>query len=413
MTRNSKAAPIAVCAALISALALALLAACGSSAEPSQPMPAQSAAPAPAAMPMASGGPAAAVPPSTPMPAQSAAPAPTAMPADAQPAPSPAPSWPVPTAAPIPTATPIPQAPEPEDGDGDGDGHDHENGGSGMPPATMTKLADGVYHYFSFFYGSLIVVGEDEVLITDPSNFPRAQGMKAAIAELTDAPVTTIVLTHEHYDHAGGTGVFPDAKVVCHRNCDPIFALHPSRTDPDKAIPALGGVPAKVDEAFDDFKEIRVGDVAVELRYMGPGDGDATTIIWLPNEKIAATADLYTRRSLTNAAFVDDKNFTGVRSILNAMSEWDIEHAIDGHSPETDPSNLRENAEYYNDLYDAVKPEVDAAIAAAGGAAFGAYGLFDTLPQTLRLEKYADWGNYDSALPKHVERMLLAIYHGD
>ena len=380
MIKNPKAAPAAVCAALFAIIALAL-AACGSSTEPGQPAPPEPAADAPTAMPPASGGPSIASPPLTPRPA-----------APAPPAPTPAPSWPIATAAPIPTATSIPQAPEPSDG--------------GM-------VADGVYHYFSSFYSNLIVIGEDEVLLTDTANVPRAHELKAAVAELTDTPVTTIVLTHEHYDHVGGTGVFPDAKVVCQWNCEAVFALHPSRTDPDKAIPQLGDVPDAVDETFDAFKEIRVGDIVVELHYMGPGDGDSTTIIWLPNEKIVATSDLYDPRALSIAAVLDDKNFTGVRHILNTIGAWDIKRAVNAHSPGTDPRDLRENVEYYNDLYDAVKAEVDAAIAAAGGAAFGAYGLFDTLPQTLQLEKYKDWSNYDDAFPKHVERMLLSIYHGD
>ena len=72
-----------------------------------------------------------------------------------------------------------------------------------------------------------------------------------------------------------------------------------------------------------------------------------------------------------------------------------------------------ENVEYYNDLYDAVRVAVDDTIAQAGGARFAAFGLFDTLPQTLTLDKYKAWGNYDTSFPKHVERMPLAIYHGD
>ena len=399
MIKNPKAA--AVCAALIS-IALLALAACGSSVDPEQPKPPADAAPAPTPMPLAFGGQMSASQPDAPAPAAPAAPASTPLPAPTRPAPTPMPTWPARTAAPIPTATPIPQAPEPSGG-----------GEFQPPPPMMVKLDDGVYNYFASFYGSLVVVGEDEVLITDPANPFRAEGLKAAVAELTDAPITTIVLTHEHYDHVGGTGVFPDAKVVCQWNCEAIFALHPSRTDPNKAPLGLSDVPDMVDETFDDFKEIRVGDTVVELHYMGPGDGDATTVIWLPNEKIVATSDLYEPRELSGAEVVDDKNFTGIRKILNEISAWDLALAVNSHSLGTDPRDLRENVEYYNDLYDAVKAEVDAAISAAGGAAFGAYGLFDTLPQTLELEKYKDWGNYDTAFPKHVERMLLSIYHGD
>ena len=270
-----------------------------------------------------------------------------------------------------------------------------------IPPPTVTMLADGVYHYFGFFTSSLVVISDEEVLITDPSNPLRAQSLKEEIAKLTDSPVTTIALTHEHYDHVGGTGVFENATVVCHRNCQTVFDLD-----------SLGDVP-QVDETFDEFKEIRVGDKVVQLHYLGPGDGDATTIVYMPAERIVATADLYEPRALTHKNWVDDKNFTGVRHILNTISNWDVDHAINAHSPGTDPVDLRENVEYYNDLYDAVKAAVDEAVAQAGGSPFAAYGLFDTLPQTMELEKYSDWGQYDSSLPRHVERMLLAIYHGD
>ena len=278
-----------------------------------------------------------------------------------------------------------------------------------MPPPVMAMLADGAYHYFSSFYSNLIVISDDGVLVTDTANVSRAQELKEEIAKLTDAPVTTIVLTHEHYDHVGGTGVFPDASVVCHRNCEPIFNLHPSRQGEPNLIPELGDVPDKVDETFDTFKEIRVGEKVVQLHYLGPGDGDATTVVYLPDERIVVTSDMYEPRALSGADVVDDKNFAGVRHILNTISKWPIDHAVNAHPLGTDPIDMMENVEYYNDLFDAVKAKVDEAIAQAGGAAFGAYGLFDTLPGTLQLEKYQDWGNYDTAFPKHVERMLLAL----
>ena len=271
----------------------------------------------------------------------------------------------------------------------------------GPPPPTMTMLADGVYHYFGFFSSSLVVVASDGVLITDVDNTTRGQSLKAEIAKITAAPVTQIVLTHEHFDHVGGTEVFPDAEVICHRNCQPHF---------DLAV--LGNVPT-VDRTFADRLNLDVGDRRVELHYLGPGDGDATTIIYLPAEQIVVTSDLYEPRALTHKNWVHDKHFTGVRKILTTISGWPLAHAINAHSPGTNPTDLMENVAYYNDLYDAVKAAVDQAIMQAGGQTFGAYGLYDTLPQTLQLEQYRSWMNYDTSFPAHVERMLLAIYHGD
>lgn len=268
-----------------------------------------------------------------------------------------------------------------------------------IPPPTMTELADGVYHYFGFFSSSLVVISDDGVLVTDTDNPLKAQSMQEEIAKLTDAPVTTIALTHEHYDHVGGTGVFSDATVICHINCEPTFALN-----------SLGDVP-EVDETFDDFKEIRMGDKVVELHYLGPGDGEATTIVYMPSEQILVTSDMYEPRALTHKNWVDDKHFTGVRHILNTVSQWDITHAINAHSPGTDPVDLMENVEYYNDLYDAVYAEIVAAATAGGPFAIGS--VLATLPQTLELEKYQDWENYESSFPRHVERMYQSISHGD
>lgn len=311
-----------------------------------------------------------------------------------------------PTATSVPpTSTPVPPTATPEPVAGEGD----QETGFEFPAPTVTELSDGVYHYFGFFVSSLIVVGDDGVLITDPSIAFRAHSMKEEIAKLTDAPVTTIVLTHEHYDHAGGTEVFPEAKVICHYNCVPAFELY-LLSD----VPGAGGVPDVKGnfETFTDYMEIEVGDTIVQLHYLGPGDGDATTITYLPKERIVVTSDLYEPRMLTAAVFVDDKNFMGIRKILNEISTWPLTHAINAHSSGTDPIDLMENVGYYNDLYDAVKVEVDAAIEVAGGA-FGAYGLYATLPGTLTLPAYADWANYDTAFPRHVQRMLLGIYHGE
>ena len=284
-----------------------------------------------------------------------------------------------------------------------GDEMGDENGESApfdFPPPTMTELADGVYVYFGFFTASLVVISDDDVLITDSANLPRAQSLQEEIAKLTSTPVTMIAMTHEHYDHVGGSSVFGDATVICHVNCQPIFDLAP----PDIDVP-------RVDITFEDYKEIMVGDKVVELHYLAPGDGDATTVIYMPEEQIVLTADMYESRELTHENFIDDKHFIGVREILNTISEWDIKHAITTHTPGTDVANLREGTAYYNDLYDLVSVAFQEAVAVGGP--FSVYGLVDTLPPQLQLEQYKDWTNYDSSFLRHVERMLLAYFHGD
>ena len=264
----------------------------------------------------------------------------------------------------------------------------------------VKELADGVYQWMMSGFASLVVVSGDEVMVIDPSNDARAIALKEFVATLTSNPVSHIVLSHEHYDHVGGTGVFEEAKVICHVNCQPLFDLD-----------VLGVVPEEVHETFTDMKSFEVGDIEVRLYFMGPGDGDATTIVHLPDEKIIFTADMYEDQDITHKNFVDDKNFTGTRKILNMLSEWDLNHAVNAHSVSTDPQVLRDNAQYYNDLFDVVLEIIQKAVQEEGFMAF--YTLPERLPGMVSLPKYKDWENYDNSLGRHAVRMFAAISHAD
>lgn len=270
---------------------------------------------------------------------------------------------------------------------------------AGAPPESrMDRIAEGVYNYYSWGYGSLVVVGDGAVLVTDPASAPRAEGLREAIAMVTDAPVRWVALTHEHYDHVGGTGVFGDAEVVCQASCEAIFGL----TD-------LLDVPEAVDVEFDSYHEIDVGGVSVELHHIAPADGEATTVVYLPGPRVLASADLYSPNALTNALFLSDTNPLGVRDTLNAVASWDIDHALNSHYADSDVGDLRAAAAFYNDLYDAVYPRLAAAQESSGTA--GLYMALADLPHEVDLPGYSSWGNY-SDLPHYVTRMVEAIIHG-
>lgn len=267
--------------------------------------------------------------------------------------------------------------------------------------AEMTTLGDNVYMHFSNGYTSLVVIGKKGALVVDPAWTDRANTIKTEIAKITDTPVTHVVLTHEHYDHVGGSEVFEGAEIVCHVTCQKIFDLD-----------ELNLAPKKVTQSFEDKLTIDLGGKSVELLHMGAGDGVATTIVSVPADKVVATADMSDPMSLTNGGYIDDRNYLGIRKILNELSTWDLKHSVTGHSDSTDPSALKAGAEFTNDLYDAVKAELEAVIAEGGlGAAFGVL-LDGTLAAKVKLPKYKDWDGYEEHLPRHVWRMGMALVHG-
>ncbi len=263
----------------------------------------------------------------------------------------------------------------------------------------MHQLTESVYSIFYGFYHGLIVIGDNGVLITDPANPDRAAVVRHEISKLTDLPVTHVVLTHEHFDHIGGTDIFEWADIYAQQNIHAVIRFDPLDIAPDK-----------IDVTFNRMLEIDMGTTMVELHHFGAGDGVATTIVYLPYEGIVATADLYEDRRLTPASFLEDTNMLGVRHILNQLADWELNFAVAAHSPGTSPAALYENVEYFNDLYEAVIEPLEEA--EKSDNPFATYDLLSSLPETVTLEDYRDWDGYAENLPGHVRRMALAIIHG-
>lgn len=76
----------------------------------------------------------------------------------------------------------------------------------------ITKVNERIYHFLGYGHSNAIaVIGDSSVILIDAlDSDQRALVMKEEITKITNKPVKTIIYTHGHPDHQGGSGAFKD-----------------------------------------------------------------------------------------------------------------------------------------------------------------------------------------------------------
>ena len=84
------------------------------------------------------------------------------------------------------------------------------------------ELGDGIFRrrYEVLDQNIGLIVGAEEVIVIDTrSHNVHADELRRDIASLTSVPVTEVINTHMHWDHAFGNSRFPESKIIGHVRC--------------------------------------------------------------------------------------------------------------------------------------------------------------------------------------------------
>src|SRR5262245_60575617 len=121
---------------------------------------------------------------------------------------------------------------------------------------------------------TLALMRDDGVVVIDTKLPGWGTAVRQAIESATDQPVTTIINTHAHPDHAGGNAEFSgNVEVIAHANAA-AAGLHVARTVTDK-LTLLSGA----DE--------------IDLYYFGRGHTNGDLVVVFPQKRLAYLGDLF------------------------------------------------------------------------------------------------------------------------
>ena len=168
--------------------------------------------------------------------------------------------------------------------------------------AGWVEIGDRVFvRRYAFFDQNIgVVLGDGEALVIDTrSTYGQAREIQAHLRELTAFPVTVVVDTHGHFDHAFGNALFRPATIWGHERCVTFMERNGelrrdriATNNPEIAADLPEVVLDPPDRTFSETAYVELGDRRIELRYLGRGHTDHDIVIRVPDASVLFAGDL-------------------------------------------------------------------------------------------------------------------------
>jgi len=266
------------------------------------------------------------------------------------------------------------------------------------PTHRLEEVAEGVY--FATGNGALytmsnalIIERDEDVVVVDSHITPAAgRALLDSIRVVTPKPITTLINSHYHYDHANGVLAFgPDIEIIGHEVTYQKLTADPSSEHTylsslqrfDNTVTRLereienasssqerdelqvqlefwrAHVVAQEEIVFTpptttlrDTLTLYRGGREIQLHYFGRAHTGGDLAIYLPEEKIVFTGDMM----LGGISYMGDGYVTEWADTLQALKQLDFNLVLPGHGPGFSNRAQIDNAQaYYTDLTEEVR----------------------------------------------------------
>ena len=239
----------------------------------------------------------------------------------------------------------------------------------------ITRVTDDVYRFQNQFHMNMFVITGDGVVVTDPINEAAANWLRGEIAKLTDQPITHLVYSHSHGDHAsGGTEYGEVPNVIMQQNAPEDIDL----------------VEATI--RFSEQMSFVVGNKTFELTYLGPGHGNDMLAMVVRPDNVAFVVDVVSSKRLFYRDFPGANVVDWIKQV-RTVDGLDFEIMIGGHGPVGVKSDVADGITYLEELRAAVLKGLKSGQSV------------DELKQSVKMEKYRDWASYQQWRELNVQGM--------
>lgn len=261
-------------------------------------------------------------------------------------------------------------------------------------------VADGIYMLEGVGGNIGVSVGEDGVFLVDDQFAPLSAKIKAAVAKISDKPISFVVNTHWHGDHVGGNEILGNegAVIVAHDN---VYR----RMSTEQANKLLGSTtPASPRAAlpvitYEDSVTFRLNGQTIHAMHVPPAHTDGDSIVHFREANVIHLGDLFFNGMYP---FIDLGSGGNVDGYIAAL-EQAVQHCdentkvIPGHGPLSNRAELQAAVK----MLKVVRDNVAAAIAEGKS-------LDETMGEAPSADYDAEWSwNFIDT-----ERLITILYTG-
>lgn len=206
------------------------------------------------------------------------------------------------------------------------------------------EMTPGVFMVSNGNYQTLFMTtGEGVVLLDAP--LPLIEYLREAIADVTDEPLRTLIYSHGHTDHIGGTYLLADGVEIIAEAGTARFLRE--KNDPSRPLPTT---------VYQGQTTLHIGTREIRLFRDGFHSADGDTVVYLPQEKVLVAIDLLAHGWVPLLAFDLTENVYSYMNAFDRFLEYDFEYFLSGHTADVATrADVELTRRYVLDVYATVK----------------------------------------------------------
>ena len=272
---------------------------------------------------------------------------------------------------------------------------------------SFTEIGDGLWAFTAEGDPNTgVIIGDDSVMIVEAQATPRlARMVIEKVREVTDKPISHLVLTHYHAVRVLGASAYGADQVIMsdtarsmvvergQEDWDSEFQRFPRLFQGHEEIPGL----TFPTTTFSDAMTVYLGDRKVEIMHLGRAHTAGDAVVWVPDQEVMFTGDIVEYHS---ACYCGDGHFADWGGTLDNIKWFDPAAIAPGRGDalvgrEMVDAALESTRDFIDSTY---RPA--AKVAAKNGSLKDAW-------DAVRAEcdpKFKDYAIYEHCLPFNVSR---------